>query len=117
MKTRLAPLLVSVAVRALLCAALGGAVSLGRADSEESVEKSFAVTSGGTLVVDVEVGQIDVSTGTDGPGTITVWRKVRRKDKAEEEAYLRKHPVNMTQEGDTVSVQAKGEPGRKWSSS
>jgi DUF4097 and DUF4098 domain-containing protein YvlB len=81
------------------------------------VEKSFAVTSGGTLVVDVEVGQIEVSTGTDAQATITVWRKVRRKDKAEEEAYLRKHPVSMTQEGDTVSVQAKGEPGRKWSSS
>jgi len=77
------------------------------AASEENINKTFPVASGGSLVVDVDFGSIDVSTNA-APDEITVavWRKVTRKNEAGEERFLAENPVAIVQEGNTVTVRS-----------
>ncbi len=77
------------------------------AATEEQINKNFKVAPGGTLVVDVAFGAIDVAGGATGEVTIDVWRKVTRKDKADEEEFLRTHPVSFVQDENTVTVRCR----------
>jgi hypothetical protein len=77
------------------------------AATEEHLNKKFTVQTGGKLVVDADFGSIDVSPSSNSEVTVDVWRKASRKNKADEEAFLRDNPVNFTQEGDTVTVRSR----------
>ena len=85
------------------------------AATEENINKTFPVTSGGSLVVDVDSGSIDVSTNT-APGEITVdvWRKVTRKNKEAEEQFLRDCPVQFLPEGNTLTIRERNKAGIHW---
>jgi len=78
------------------------------AETKEQINKSFAVQPGGKLVIDVEFGSIDVATNSASEVTIDVLRKVSRRSKANEEQFLREHPVNISQDGNTVTITSHG---------
>ena len=81
------------------------------AETEEHLNKRFTVQSGGTLVVEVDFGSIDVSTNDTSEVVVDVLRKVTRATKEEEEAFLADRPVEFAQEGNTLTISSKA-PGR-----
>jgi DUF4097 and DUF4098 domain-containing protein YvlB len=85
---------------------VGSAVAL--ASSEDQVNQRFTVEPGGKVTVDVEFGSVDVKTSNDPVVIVDAWRKISRKSKADEEAYLRDHPIEVTQDGANVTVRARG---------
>jgi hypothetical protein len=77
------------------------------AATEENLTKNFKAESGGTLVVDVEFGSIDVTTNTTAEVAVDVWRKVSRKNQTTEADFLREHPVEFVRDGNTVTVRCR----------
>lgn len=77
------------------------------AATEEQIKTNFNGASGGSLVVDVDFGSIDVTTSATDEVSVDVWRKVTRKDQAGEEQFLRENPVQFLHEGDTVTVRCR----------
>jgi hypothetical protein len=89
-------------------------VALG--ESDEQLNKSFAVQPGGKLIVDVDFGSIDVNTNASNEVTVDIFRRITRSTKADEETFLRDHPVTFSQDGDTVTIssRAKAKLGNWW---
>ena len=54
------------------------------AATEEQLNKHFTVQPEGKLVVDVDFGSIDVTTHATDEVVVDVWRKITRKNKADE---------------------------------
>jgi hypothetical protein len=81
------------------------------ATTEEQVHKSFAVQPGGTLVIEVDFGSIQVSTNATSQAVVDVSRKVKRKNKSDEEAFLKENPVQMSLDGNTLTVKQHGPNG------
>ena len=77
------------------------------AETEEHVNKRFTVQPGGKLVVDVDMGSIDVNTNATGEVAVEVLRKVSRGSKTDEESFLQERPVTFSQEGDTVTIRSR----------
>jgi len=99
---------------ALLLWVVGASVAL--ATTEEQTNRRFAVQPGGTLVVEVDFGSIKVSTNATSEVVVDVWRKVKRRKKAAEEAFLKENPVESAQDGTTVTVRSHREHGSNRSS-
>jgi DUF4097 and DUF4098 domain-containing protein YvlB len=87
------------------------------AATEEQLNKRFTVQPEGKLVVDVDFGSIDVTTHGSGEVVVDVWRKITRRNKADEEKFLQDHPVTFSQDGNTVTVRSRREEVSQWSSS
>ena len=87
------------------------------AATEEKLNQRYSVQPGGTLVVEVDFGAINVSTNATSEVVIDVWRKIGRKKKADEEAFLRDHPVTFAQDGNTVTIRSQSKTRSSWSSS
>jgi len=85
------------------------------AATEEKLNQRFSVQPGGTIVVEVDFGVIDVSTNGTSEVVADVWRKIGRRKKADEEAFLREHPVTFTQDGSTVTIRSHGKTRSSWS--
>jgi hypothetical protein len=77
------------------------------AETDEQINKEFAVQPGGKIVVEVDFGAIEVNTNGNNQVTVDVLRKVSRSTKADEEAFLRDHPVMFTQDGNTMTVSSR----------
>ena len=77
------------------------------AATEEQTNKTFQVSSGGTLVVDVDFGSIDVSTNATDAVAVNVWRKVTRGSAEKEQKFLSENPVVFVQEGNTVTIRCR----------
>src|SRR3989442_2649761 len=87
------------------------------AESEEKISKRFAVQPGGTVVVDVDFGSIDVSTHAANEVVVDVLRRVSRASQAEEEEFLAARPVTITPEGNEVTITSRAQtPGNRPSS-
>jgi hypothetical protein len=86
------------------------------AATEEQLNQHFTVQPEGKLVVDVDFGSIDVATHETGEVVVDVWRKVTRKNKADEEEFLQDHPVTFNQDGNTVTVRSRRKAVGGWSS-
>ncbi len=78
--------------------------SLALAATEEHVNKRFTVQAGGTLIVNVDFGSIDVSTNDTGEVVVDVLRKVTLATKDEEEAFLADQPIEFAQEGNSLTI-------------
>src|SRR3974390_3461686 len=78
------------------------------AATEEKLHQQFPVQPGGAVVVEVDFGSINVSTNATSEVVVDFWRKIGRKNKADEEAVLRDNPVQLTQEGNTVTIRSHG---------
>jgi hypothetical protein len=85
------------------------------ASTEEQIDRRFAVQPGGTVVVEVDFGSIKISTNATNEAVVDVWRKVKMKTKADEEAFLKESAVQFAQEGTTVTVQSHREKQSNWS--
>ena len=59
-------------------------------------------------MVEVDFGSINVSTNATSEVVVDVWRKIGRRNKADEEAFLRDYPVAFAQEGNTVTIRSHG---------
>jgi DUF4097 and DUF4098 domain-containing protein YvlB len=77
------------------------------AATEEQVKTNFNAAPGGSLVVDVDFGSIDVSPSATDEVSVDVWRKATRRNTADEEQFLRENPVQFLHEGDTVTVRCR----------
>ena len=77
------------------------------AATEEQIKTNFNVAPGGSLVVDVDFGSIDVTTSATDEVSVNAWRKVTRKNTSDEEQFLRENPVQILHEGDTVTVRCR----------
>jgi DUF4097 and DUF4098 domain-containing protein YvlB len=78
------------------------------AATEEQINKTFPVTFGGRLVVDVSFGEIAVTTNDVANEIgVDVRRKTTRKNKGEEEQFLRDNPVVFQHEGNTLIIRAR----------
>jgi len=86
------------------------------AATEEQLNQRFTAQPEGKLVVDVDFGSIDVVTHASAEVVVDVWRRITRKNKADEEEFLRDHPVSFSQDGNTVTVSSrrKGVGGWSW---
>lgn len=79
------------------------------AQTEEHLEKNFAVSSNGQLMVDVGMGSINVTTHASNEIIVSVYRKITRRSKAEEEEFLRDHPVSFSQDGNTLTIHSRNQ--------
>ena len=79
-----------------------------RAATEEQLHQQFTVQPGGRLVVDVDFGSVNVSTHAASEVVVDAWRSVTRSSKSAEEAFLEAHPVNFSQDGNTVAIRSRG---------
>src|SRR5687767_4097786 len=78
-------------------------------ETEDHLQKSFNVSPGGKLIMDVNVGSIEVSASDRKDVAIEVFRKVEARGFGgadREKAELQKHEVTFTQEGNNVTVRA-----------
>lgn len=101
----------------LLPAALflwAAAIATAFGSTEETLQKQFSASPGGTLVVNVDFGQVEVGTNDAQEVSIKVWRKISLKNKAEEEAFLRQHPVQFSASDNSVTVESHSPPARGW---
>ena len=85
------------------------------AATEERLNHRFSGQSGGTVVVEVDFGSINVSTNATSEVVVDVWRKIGRRKKTDEQAFLRDNPVEFTQDGNTVTIRSHGKTKRSWS--
>jgi hypothetical protein len=83
--------------------------------TEEHLSKQFTVKAGGSVVVDVDMGSIEVATNANGVVAIDVLRKIGRSKKADEESFLKDHPVEFSQEGDKVTIRCRSKNKISWS--
>jgi hypothetical protein len=74
--------------------------------TEEKLNHRFSLQPGGKVVVEVDFGTITVATNDSNEVVVDVWRKIGRKKKADEEAFLRDNPVIFTQDGNTASIRS-----------
>src|SRR5277367_650934 len=86
------------------------------AATEEQINKTFQFAPGGTLVVDVDFGSIEVNTNAADGIAVSVWRKVTRGSAEKEKKFLADDPVVFTQEGSTLTISAhpKDKPVFHW---
>ena len=77
------------------------------AATEEQTNKTFRVSPGGTLVVDVDFGSIDVAAKSTDAVAVSVWRKVTRSNMDNEQKFFSENPVVFVQEGTTVTVRCR----------
>ena len=75
--------------------------------SEENISQELDVTPGGKLVIDVDFGTIEVSSGADGKFSVQAHRKIDSNDEAREKEYLAATPIIVAKEGNTVAVRAR----------
>jgi len=81
------------------------------AATEDQTNKTFQVQSGGTIIVDIDFGSIDVNTNSADAVGVSAWRKVSRGSMAKEQKFLSENPVVFVQDGNTVTVRSR--PGGK----
>jgi hypothetical protein len=94
------------------------AVTTASALSEENVSQTLDGAPGGRLVVDVDFGTIDVSSGPDDKISVMAHRKIDSDNEAQEKDYFASAPVTVTKEGNTVTVRARRQgkdKGLNWS--
>jgi DUF4097 and DUF4098 domain-containing protein YvlB len=98
-----------------VAAALGLAIlPVAQAAIESPVHRTFNVRAGGTLIIDADVGDIQVSSGGGSVVAIDVVRKARTNSRAEAEGIFKKYAVTFQQEGNDVRVHARYDQSTKW---
>jgi len=76
------------------------------ATTEENRHETRPAKPGGTLVVDVDFGSIDVAPGENDKVVIDAHRKIEASSKEKEQEYFKAVPITITTEGDRVIVRA-----------
>jgi len=100
-----------------LTALIISAAFAGYSETEEHLQKSFTIGSGGKLIVDVYGGSIEVTASDRKDVAVDVYRKISMRgldDQAREREELKKHVVTFNQEGNTVTVRSQRDKTLNW---
>jgi DUF4097 and DUF4098 domain-containing protein YvlB len=89
--------------------------SFAATEIEGNLDKTFAVASGGKLVIQADRGSIEVATDANNQVHVQVFRKVKGGTKSRAEELVTDHEVTIQQDGNTVSVVAKTKSKLSWS--
>lgn len=82
-----------------------------QAATTEVIEKSLEADPGGTLIIKVKRGALEV-TGQPGSAVeISINREVKASSKEAEEAFLTENPVVIEQNGNEITITREGESG------
>ena len=81
------------------------------AETDEIINRRFAVKPGGKLVMEVSFGSVDVTTNGSSEVIVNVIRTVSRGGKDTEMDFFRDHPITFAQEGDAVTIRSKSVSG------
>jgi len=84
------------------------------AASEENISQQVDAIPGGRLVVDVDFGTIDVTSGGDNKVALEAHRKIDFGDEAREKEYFSATPVTFTKDGNVITVRARGSKQENW---
>lgn len=84
------------------------------AETQEHMEKRLPGHPGGKLVVDVDFGALEVIGGAGSEVQVDVVRKVTRRSKADEQAFLKDRPIEITEEDGTITVRSKAKSKINW---
>lgn len=76
------------------------------AATEEQINKKFDVQPDGKLIIEVDFGSIVVTNCEGNQVVIDAWRKITRKNKDAEDAYLKETPVVITKDGNTITIRS-----------
>ena len=74
------------------------------ADAEDRIQKNFTVDVGGTLIVDVDRGSIDVTTVPGNELKVEVVRKANSWTRRRGEDALKGHKVEISEQGNNVRI-------------
>lgn len=86
------------------------------ATTEEKLSKTFAASPGGTLVVEVGFGSIEIiASPARSDVSVDVSRKISRWNTSDEESFIKENPVEFTQEDNTVTIRAQTKTRFSWS--
>jgi DUF4097 and DUF4098 domain-containing protein YvlB len=94
-------------MRLLAVVALGGMALSLHAATESNLHKAFNVQRGRNLIVDADLGSIEIVPGDGAEAVIEVHRSVSGVSDAKAAEILANHEVTFDQDGDRVSVHAK----------
>lgn len=81
------------------------------ASISSNVQKTFSVSSGGKLVVDTDLGSVEVRTSPANTLTVQVLREARMADTAKAQKLFSKFHLDFQQHGNEVSVRGDYEDG------
>lgn len=97
-------------------ALLALSVCTASAATEEKINKTYVASPGGALVVEVNFGSIEIVASPERTdASVDIWRKITRWSSADEENYLKENPVEIIQEGTTLTIRARGKTNFSWS--
>ena len=99
----------------LLAAALVLAQNTFATDYEQNIEKTFKVTPGGELSLQVDRGSVNVTTDQRDEARVRVFRKVKGGSKADADELFANHRVTLSQEGNKVIVVASNKTNKTFS--
>src|SRR5437016_2751782 len=77
------------------------------ATTEEKFSRTFTVSPGGTLIVDVDFSAIEVTGSGGNQITVEAVRKVRGRSEAAEKSFLADRPITADQDGNRVTIRAR----------
>ncbi len=92
-------------ILALLC--IGFATSTARAATQDEIKEEFAIGHGGALIVDVDDGNVEVTTHEDERVSVQVLRTARADGADTEREILEAHEVRIERDGEQVRVWAR----------
>lgn len=90
---------------------LTGCHSTWRFEECETINRSFTVSPGGELTMEVRNGKIRIETGKTDKVEVKVVRSVRVEDKNEIKDILEEHRIEMKQTGNRISIISDNERG------
>lgn len=90
------------AVLALLC--ISFATSSARAETQDKMDEQFNMAEGGSLLVDVDDGDVEVSTHDEERVVVQVLRTARADGADAEREMLEAHEISIEQNGGQVRV-------------
>jgi len=86
-------------------------LSTARADVSQKINKTFTVAPNGTLIIDSDIGSINVKTSGDNTVTVEVKKIADVFGRSKGEELLEKFSVTFNQDGNDVKVEGKFEQG------
>jgi hypothetical protein len=92
-------------LRISLLLALTVAASYAR--TEQNITEQYDASPNGRLLVDVDFGSVEVTSGPDGKVSVEAHRKLDFRDESREKEYFADSPLMITKEGETVTIQAR----------
>ncbi len=78
-----------------------------RGDTADTLERTFSVSPGGSLRVEVDFGAVEVTGGAGNEVTLEAQRSVRGRSAEAERKYLAERPMLARRDGDRITVTAR----------